>query len=170
MPDSIQKKDIEREKNILWFFDLALILKAINGGFEIIGAFLVLYVPPALVLRVAEYLTGGEFAQDPDDLVASALVSAAQTFTVHTHYFLAAYLFIHGAIKLVLVISIFMGKKLAYPLFMIALVLFGAYEVFRGTVRHELFLQALAVFDFSLVLLTAHEYRQRYSVEVSLLK
>ena len=165
--DILPENKIEREKDILWFFDLALLLKAVNGGLEMLGAALVLAVPPALVIKIVEFLTGGEIGQDVDDPIAAALQSAAQTFTVHTHYLLAAYLALHGLVKVLLVIGIFAGKKIAYPLFMIALVLFGSYEAYRGFMRQELLLQVIAVFDFSLLVLTAYEYRRRYPILLS---
>lgn len=162
MQQGIPVNEGRTEKDILWFFNLALWLKVVNGGLEMLGAALVLSVPPSLVLKVVAFLTGGELAQDIDDPIATALQSAAQTFTVHTHYLLAAYLALHGVIKVLLVIGIFAGKKIAYPLFMIALVIFGTYEAYRGFVRQELLLQVVAVFDFSLLVLTAYEYRRRY--------
>ncbi len=152
----------KRERDILWFFDLALLLKAIDGGFEVLVALLVLVTPPSLVLTMTTFITGGELAQDPGDPIASALNSAAHSFTIHTHYLLAFYLVLHGAIKIFLVIGIFAGKKISYPLFMAALALFGAYEAYRGFMRQETLLQVLAIFDFSLLILTAYEYRRRY--------
>ena len=152
----------KQEENILWFFDLALLLKAVNGGLEMLGAALVLVVPPALVLKVVEFLTGGELAQDPDDPIVAAIRSAAHSFTVHTHYLLALYLALHGAIKVLLVVGIFAKKKISYPLFIIALTLFGTYEAYRGFIKQEILLQVLAVFDFMLLILTAYEYRRRY--------
>lgn len=154
------KKNIERD--LLWLFDGALVLKAIHGALEVLAAFLVLAVPPSFVVRVAEFVTGGELTQDPNDFIAKTILYSAQSFAIHPHFFIALYLALHGVIKTILVIGIFTGKRIAYPLFMISLVLFGAYEVYRGFVRHELFLYVLAVFDFSLILLTAHEYRLRY--------
>ncbi|MHB0866002.1 MAG: DUF2127 domain-containing protein [Minisyncoccota bacterium] len=152
----------KREKDILWLFDLALILKAVNGSLEMLGALLVLFVPPSLVLKLAEFATGGELAQDPSDPIVAFIREAARAFAVHTHYFLAFYLALHGLIKVLLVIAIFAKKKMAYPLFMLSLAVFGAYEAYRGFVLHELLLQALALFDFALLLLTVHEYRRRY--------
>lgn len=152
----------EREKDILWVFDLALLLKAVNGGFEILVAALILVVPPSLVLKMVEFITGGELTQDPGDPIVGGLLSAAQTFAVHTHYLFASYLVLHGAVKIALVIGIFKGKKIAYPLFMVALALFGTYEAYRGLVRHDLILQALAVFDLSVLVLTSYEYRRRF--------
>lgn len=154
--------DERREKDILWFFDLALLLKAANGGLEILGAALILFVPPTLVVRIAEFLTGGELAQDPSDFIAAAIRGAAQSFAVHSHYLLALYLVLHGAIKVLLVIGIFAKKRIAYPLFIFALAIFGVYEAYRGLARHEQLLQILAAFDFTLLILTAYEYRRRY--------
>lgn len=153
---------MNRERDILWLFDLALILKVINGALEMLTALLILFVPPSLVLALAEFATGGELAQDPNDPMAMLIRDAAHAFTVHTHYFLALYLAFHGVIKVLLVIGIFAKKRLAYPLFMLALAIFGAYEAYRGLARHEILLQALAVFDFALILLTSYEYRRRY--------
>ncbi|MFZ3044018.1 MAG: DUF2127 domain-containing protein [Minisyncoccia bacterium] len=153
----------EREKDILWLFDLTLLLKAVNGAFEMLGSALILIVPPTLVLKIVEFLTGGELAQDPDDPIIGAIRDAAQSFSVHTHYFLAVYLFLHGVVKVALVIGIFKGKRIAYPLFMIALVIFGSYELYRGFVRHEMLVLALGVFDLLVLVLTIHEYRRRCS-------
>ncbi len=161
----LPKNEVEREKDILWFFDLALWLKAVNGGLEMLVAFLALVVPPSLVVRLIEFATSGELTRDPDDPVATALHDAATSFAVHTHYLFALYLAVHGAIKVLLVIGIFAGKRIAYPLFMLALVIFGTYEAYRGFVRHEVLLQVLAVFDFGVLVLTAHEYRRRYPVQ-----
>ena len=154
--------EAKAEKDLLWLFDFALILKAVNGALEMLAALLILFIPPALVLRLAELATGGELAQDPDDFIATAIQAAAQSFAVNTHYFFAAYLALHGIIKVLLIIGIFAKKKVAYVLFMIALAIFGTYEAYRGSMRHELLLQALAIFDFALLLLTVHEYRRRY--------
>lgn len=164
---SPQTNKERKEENILWFFDLALTLKAIDGILEIAGALLVLVVPPALVVKVIEFATAGELAQDPHDPIANAIRSAAQTFSVNNHLLIMVYLALHGAIKVLLVVGILTGKRIAYPLFMITLALFGAYETYRGFVRQELLLQVLAVFDFLLLILTAYEYRRRYPVPSS---
>ncbi|OYV63028.1 MAG: hypothetical protein B7X03_03430 [Parcubacteria group bacterium 21-58-10] len=157
----------KREKDLLWFFDLALLFKAVDGVLEFLGAILILAVPPSLVLRIAEFLTVGELAQDPHDFIATTIRDAAHAFTVHTHYFIALYLAFHGAIKVALVIGVFAGKRIAYPLFMIALAVFGAYEAYRGFQLGELLLQALAVFDLALLVLTSYEYRRRYPAHSS---
>lgn len=162
--DILPTTNEEREKDILWLFDLTLILKAVNGAFEMLGAVLILAVPPTLVLRIVEFLTGGELTQDIDDPIVGAIRDAAQSFAVHTHYFLAVYLALHGLVKILLVVGILRGKRLAYPLFVIALLIFGSYEAYRGFLRHETLLQFFAAFDFLVLVLTVYEYRRRYSI------
>ncbi|MBU6214958.1 DUF2127 domain-containing protein [Patescibacteria group bacterium] len=152
----------ERERDLLWIFDLALWFKIVNGALEMLVALLILFVPASLVLQLAQFATSGEIAQDSNDYVAFSILSMAQIYAVHTHYLTALYLALHGGVKVILVIGIFMKKKIAYPLFMFALVLFGVYEAFRGFVLHEILLQVLAVLDFALLILTVHEYRRRY--------
>lgn len=154
--------DIKTERDILWLFDIALIVKIINGALEMVAALLIVFVPPSFVVRLAEIATSGELAQDADDPIATAIRSSAHAFAVQSHYFLALYLAFHGIVKVLLVLGIFAKKKIAYPLFMIAMAIFGAYEAYRGFLLHELLLQALAVFDIALVFLTLHEYRQKY--------
>ena len=156
------KTEEKRERDILWAFDFALILKAVNGSFEMLAALLILFVPPSFVLKLAEFATSKEFAQDVDDPIATFIQNTAHAFTVHTHYLLAGYLALHGIVKVLLVIGIFAKKKIAYPLLMGSLAVFGAYEAYRGIVLHELLLGALAVFDLALFVLTLHEYRRRY--------
>src|ERR1035437_10461678 len=108
MTQSLETKEEKKvERDILWLFDLALLLKIINGSLEMLAALLVLFVPPALVLKLALFATSGEFAQDSDDPIATFILSTAHAFTVHTHYLLALYLALHGIIKVLLVIGIF---------------------------------------------------------------
>ncbi|MHB8660501.1 MAG: DUF2127 domain-containing protein [Minisyncoccota bacterium] len=158
---------MDRERDILWFFDLALILKAVDGALEVLGAVLVLVVPPVLVMKIVNFALAGELSQDPDDPIANAIQSAAHAFSVSNHLLISLYLVLHGAIKVLLVIGIFAKKRIAYPLFMIALALFGTYEAYRGFVRGEQLLQALAIFDFILLILTAYEYQRRYPTHSS---
>ena len=160
--DIVLENREEREKDILWVFDFALLLKIVNGIFEMAAAFLILVIPPSVVLRLAEYVTSGEIAEDPNSVFATTVRDTAHTFAVHTHYFVALYLVLHGAIKVVLVAQIFAKKRRAYPLFMLALAFFGSYELFLGATRLELLLYIVASLDYILLLLTAHEYRRRY--------
>ena len=152
---------MNRERSLLRLFDIGLVVKAIDGALEAVGALLILFVPPMLVLRVVEFATGGELAQDPEDPIASWLREAGHAFAVHTHYLVAIYLFVHGVVKIILVYGIFAKKKYAYQTFIGALGVFAAYEAYRAIGTHNWFLAALAIFDILLMSLAAHEHGVR---------
>ena len=158
-----QTEAAARERDILWLFDLGLILKAINGALEVIVAGIILAIPRTFVVQLVNFATAGELTEDRSDVVAYVLRSIAHSFSVSNHSLIALYLFMHGFIKIVLVIGIFAGKRLAYILFVIALGIFGAYEVYLGVLRHDFLLEVLGAFDFLLLILTAYEYQQRYA-------
>ncbi len=146
-----------------WAFRLGLLLKAVNGGLEVVVALLVLYVPPSVVLSLAEFVTQGEVTQDPDDLITTSLTTISKTGAVAAHHLFALYLILHGGVKILLVLGILAGKRIAYPLFMAALVLFGSYEAYRGIRFHDAVILVVSALDLLLLVLTVHDYRRQYS-------
>lgn len=167
MPPLPKNEIAQRERDILWLFDLGLILKAVNGALEVVAAVFIVLISPAFVIRLANFATAGELTEDRNDLVAQLLYGIAHSLSVSNHFLVALYLLLHGAIKIILVVGIFKGKRLAYPLFIIALGIFGAYETYLGVLRHEFLLEMLGAFDFLLLILAAYEYRRRYPVKDS---
>lgn len=152
----------KEEREIRNLFDLGLILKAVGSAFELIGGIAVLFVSRTLVIHVADLVTQGELARDPDDVIATYLRETAHAFAVSPHYVLASYLIIRGAVKLGLVTLILRNVQVAYPLFIIALGFFGSYEAYRAVETSNILLGALCLFDIALILLTAYEYRRRH--------
>ena len=152
----------QRERDILWLFDIGLILKAVDGALEVVAALFIAFVPPVLVVDLVNFATAGELTEARDDVVARFLHGLAQSFAVSNHFLIALYLSVHGAIKVALVAGIFRGYRSAYPLFIAALAVFGTYELYLGVLRHEMLLGVLGALDFLLLVLTAYEYRRRY--------
>jgi len=146
-------------REIRELFDLGLVLKIVLGAFEFLGGILVLVVPRNLVVRIFEFVTQGELAQDPNDAVALRLREFAHSYAIHTHYLVSLYLILRGGIKIVLASLILRGVWIAYPLFIAALALFATYEVYRGMTTASMLLLVLAAYDIILMLLTAYFYQ-----------
>jgi len=144
-------------------FDIAIILKGLDGLLEIVGGFLFLLVTPAGLIRIVRILTQHELAEDPHDLIATALVKAACGFSIGTKYFASVYLVSHGAIKLFLVTMLLLKKLWSYPLAMAFLFLFIVYQMYRYTNTHSIWLIWLSIFDLAVVLLTWLEFEKRKS-------
>lgn len=149
------------ERDILWLFDAGLLVKAIHGALEILGAALILAIPPTLVMRLATIVTAGELSEDPGDIVAGFIQSSAKTISVSNHVVIAFYLILHGLLRVLLVVWVHAGKKIAYLFFALALAVFSGYEFFLSAVRQSGMLFALGSFDLLLMLLTLYEYHHR---------
>jgi uncharacterized membrane protein len=141
-------------------FDAAILIKGIDGILEVIGGFLLLLVTPAGLMKVVALLTQHELAEDPNDLIAHAILNASRNFSISSRYFGAFYLVSHGVIKLFLIAMLWRRKLWSYPLAIVFLFLFIVYQVVRYTRTHSLWLIGLSVFDLAVILLTWLEYER----------
>jgi len=142
-------------------FEIALILKAINGVLEVIGGVLFLFLDPASLNRIVVILTQGELSEDPNDLIANTLLHMAQGFSISTQHFGVFYLISHGIIKLIIIMLLWKKKLWAYPLGVIVLVLFILYQLYRYFISPSFFLIFLTVLDLILIMLTIIEYKRQ---------
>ncbi len=132
---------------------------------EIAGGFLMMYLNPDRISRLVFLLTSHELSEDPKDLIANSLLRFSHSFSIGTQSFGVIYLLSHGAIKLVLILLLWRRKLWAYPLTIASLLLFIAYQIYRYTFSHSVFLLFLTAFDLLMVALTELEYRKmKYSV------
>jgi uncharacterized membrane protein len=150
-----------KQKNLIHVtFEIGLVVKAVDGALETIGAILILFLNPSRINSIARFLTQRELSEDPRDMVANLLLRFAQNFSVDTQYFGIVYLAAHGIIKLFLVYFLWRKRLWAYPLSMAALVLFIAYQVYRYSISPSAILMLLTVFDLAMLYLTYREYKR----------
>ncbi len=150
----------EGERNLLdRTFQISLTLKGLDGVLELIGGVLLLLVSPAQLGSVARFLTQHEFSEDPNDLIANALVHYSGTLTASVSLFGAVYLLLHGLVKVVLVWAVLKDRFWAYPWMIAFLLVFIAYQGYQLVVGFTIGLLLLTAFDIFIVWLTLHEYR-----------
>ncbi len=140
-------------------FRISVALKGLHAVLEIVGGIALLVVSPALILRVIEFLTQDEIAEDPRDLVANYLLDAARHLSLGSQHFAAYYLLSHGVIKAFLVAALLKSKLWAYPLALTVFGAFIAYQLYRFTFTHSTGLIALSLFDLVVIWLIWLEYR-----------
>ncbi len=75
--------------------------------------------------------------------------------------FAAAYLVLHGGVKIILVIALWANKLWAYPLAIFAFTAFVFYQVLRFTHTHSLGLFLLTIGDIAIIWLTWMEYLEQ---------
>ncbi len=141
-------------------FEVAILLKGLDGVLEIVGAFILVFLNPARLNGLIIWLTQHELSKDPKDLVANYMVHFAAGFTSNTQYFAVYYLALHGIVKIVLVLMLWKRKIWAYPITIFTLILFIFYQVYRYTIYHSNWLILLTIFDVVVILLTYIEYKR----------
>ncbi len=141
-------------------FEVAILLKGLDGILEMIGALLILFLSPVRLNGLIILLTQHELSVDPKDLIANYLVHFASSFTANTQYFAVYYLALHGIVKIALVIVLWKRKIWAYPVTIGTLIIFILYQVYRYTIYHSMWLILLTIFDCIVIWLTYIEYKR----------
>jgi uncharacterized membrane protein len=144
-------------------FEIGIILKGLDGLLEVIGGVLLLIVSPAAINRIVVALTQHELSEDPHDFVATHLLRVSHGLTGSAVGFAAAYLLLHGIVKVVLVLALLRNKTWAYPWTIAFLLAFIGYQLYRIVLDPTLGLSALTVFDAVIVWLTWREYRRQHT-------
>jgi uncharacterized membrane protein len=139
-------------------FLVGILLKGLDGVFEVAGGLLLLAVSPATIDRLTRALTQHELSEDPHDFLATHLLHYTGGLTGGALRFAAAYLLLHGAVKVVLVVALLRNQLWAYPLTIVFLLAFIAYQLYRLTFAPSVGLVALTVFDSVVLWLTWSEY------------
>lgn len=140
-------------------FQVAVVVKGIDGVLEFIGGVLLLFVSPTALHRLVIMLTQHELAEEPDDWLALTLRNLAEAFSVETRHFASAYLIGHGILKIFLAASLLRERLWAFPLALSVLTVFVAYQVHRFGRTHSMTLLALTVLDAVVMVLIWREYR-----------
>ncbi len=147
------------ERRVHQIFEISILLKGAHALIECIGGLALAFVGTSAITRLVNALTQEELLEDPNDFVATHLLSLAQNFTVSTQRFYAFYLLSHGVIKAFLVIGLLRNKLWAYPVSLVVLGLFILYQLYRFSYTHGFGLIVLTVFDVFVMGLIWHEYR-----------
>lgn len=139
-------------------FRLGILLKGIDGILEVGAGLVLLLLKPGRLDAWLVLVTASELSEDPGDWVANHLLHLAAGLSVGTELFAALYLLSHGAVKVLLVLSLWRERQWAYPAAIALFSLFVVYELYRFSLSHSPWLAGLVVLDVGIVALTALEF------------
>jgi uncharacterized membrane protein len=148
-------------------FEIGIVLKGIDGLLEVVGGVLLFLFTPAEISGLVHVLTQHELSQDPRDFIASRLLHSTDGLTRPGLLFGAAYLLVHGIVKVVLVLALLRNKLWAYPWTIGVLLIFIGYQLYRIVLGPTLGLMALTGFDILIAALTWREYQRQRVDRVS---
>lgn len=142
-------------------FEVSIIAKGLDGMVELVGGLLLLLVTPATINHVVTTITQRELSEDPHDFIASHVLHLSSGLTGPAVRFAAAYLLLHGIVKIVLVVALLRTKLWAYPWMIGFLVVFIVYQLYRIALTPTAWLIALTIFDAFVAWLTWREWRKQ---------
>jgi uncharacterized membrane protein len=145
-------------------FQVGLALKAFDGLLETLGGVLAWFITPAHADHAIRIFCHYDPVYDCSDFFARQFIAAAHDLAGESKLFACIFLLSHGVTKLVLVISLWLGKLWAYPLMIFVFGGFAIYQTFRFAHTHSLGLLLITILDILIVWLTIREYREQLQV------
>jgi uncharacterized membrane protein len=140
-------------------FRIALLVKALDGAAELIGALVLLAVPGAALATLVNDIVARDLLGPPDGSLARHFEAGTAEFVSGSRTFAVVYLALHGAVKLALVAALLRRWRPAYPVAVLVLGVLVGYELYRATRTGSLLLPFLAALDLAIIWLIAREYR-----------
>ena len=149
-----------KERVLDLVFLIGVLAKGIDGLAELVGGIVLLLVTPAKLIGIAERLTAAERSEDPHDVLANLLLHGVAHLDSSGKTFLAAYLLLHGIVKLAIVVALLIGSRRIYPWAMAALGLFLIFQIYEMFTQPSVGVAVLTVLDAVIIWLTWREWRR----------
>lgn len=142
-------------------FHISLILKALDGLFEVLGGLVLLLIRPTEIQKISHHLTAGTLSHNPHSFWATHIVDWANNIGKGSLIFGAVYLLSHGIVKIFVVVEVWRNKSWAYPLLLVVIGLFIIYQIYYLIFKKVTAgMVSLTIFDLIIVGLTWIEYQR----------
>ena len=141
------------------FFEVSVILKALNGVIEMLIGVSVFFITKETLTQFVAFIARVELSEDPGDLLASYLVKAVEHYTFTSQMYISVYLLTHGILKVALVYCLLKKYLWAYPTAIVVFGLFGGYQIFAYIHTPNPSLLFLTLLDVFIMVVTYVEYR-----------
>jgi len=141
-------------------YEIGLVVKGIDGTFELAGGLLLLLIPRGAVGRIIKGLTQNQLDKNPHDFVATHILHFGQSLMHGRNWFAIIFLLTHGLLKIALVISLLRNKLWAYPWALVVLTLFLLYQIYAFIIKPGFGMGFLSILDALIIWLVWREWRK----------
>ncbi len=141
------------------FFRVGMAIKGFDSLLEVLGG--IALTMPFKVQRLL-LLASQHEAFRHHEAMSGRLGRLAETVTTHPSMGTAAYLMVHGGIKVFLIAAILKGYRWAYLWLIGVLTVFTVVEVTRAAMRQEIVTAAFGALDLVVVMLIYREFKMRF--------
>lgn len=148
-----------KERVLDLVFLIGVAVKGLDGAIELIGGAFLLFVTPTEILGLTRRAFASELAEDPNDPIVNGILHSIGHLASGDARFLAAYLLVHGIVKIAVVIALLVGSRRVYPWALIVLLLFLIYQVYEIVTAPSVGVIVLTALDVFVIWLTWREWR-----------
>lgn len=141
-------------------YEIGILIKGIDGVFELIGGILVLTLSPDTILRVTNFFAQEFLESNPHNFIGNHIEHAGHHLASGQTTFAAAFLLTHGAVKVALVTALLLNKLWAYPWALVVLGLFLVYQVYLLITGPTFGMAFLTVLDAIIIYLVWREWKK----------
>ncbi len=156
-------EDIQ-EKRIFVTYEIALLLKGIQAFLEVLFGLLFCFISTSTITSTILFIANGELAESPDNVLSTFLIRSAHQLSASGKLFIILYLLLHGVIKLVLIVGLFLNKAWAYTASLVGLGGLILYQLYSLISRYSTMLLVLTVIDGIILWLVVREHRKGTSL------
>ena len=153
-----------KEKYWHEIFEASILLKALNGVWETISGFALLYINKSTIGNGIIFLTRKELTEDPNDKFIYFLNSQLNHFSSNTKELAAIYILTHGIVNLFLAYNLYKENLWAYKASLFFVAIFLSYLIYRLIISHSPLLFGVIIFDILFAVVTWHEYKYKKSL------
>jgi uncharacterized membrane protein len=162
MSSDIEKNNYSKFENVLHqVFEFGILIKGINGVWETISGFFILFLSKATLNNIFNFLASKEMLEDPNDFFVGFSTRFLQNLSHDTQVFIAVYILLHGLLNLFLAIQLYRDKIWAYMVTITVMIIFIFYQIHRIILYHSSVLIVITIFDILFIILTWHEYKRK---------
>lgn len=145
-------------------FVVGLGVKALDGLVELVVGIPLAFLDPSQIQDFLQWATQDELSENPHDPIAAWVLHLGNHLNPATAGFTAAYLLLHGGVKIAIVTAIFVGSRKIYPWAVAALAGFLVWQGYEMVVHPSWGMFALCVMDAAVLALTFREWRHHRSL------
>jgi len=147
------------QKRLHRLFEVAILIKGIDGLLETVAGFLLVFVPLHSLNDIVAFVIDKELSTDPADWIVDLLSHVSVAISTDAKRLASLYLISHGLVKLLLVFALWREWRAAFPVALAFMALFVVFQVHRYTHTHSVWLLVFASIDAAVAWLIWREYR-----------
>ena len=141
-------------------FVVSLICKAALALIQLGAGFALLILPTQAATGLINVLVKNELVEDPTDPIARLVERWVTSFDPQAAHFYEVYLLGHGALHTVVVLSLLLKWRIAYPFSLASLVAFVVYQLWHYAHAPSMMLLVLTAIDLFVIVIVVLEHNQ----------